>query len=155
MDYWMKLRGMVGRDPLLIPAAGIILYRDGKVLLQRRSDKGTWAIHGGGMNPGETTEETARRELFEEVGLTAGSLELYGIFSGEELHCFYPGGDEAYVVSAVYFCDTFTGDIKLDPNEVAEARWFDYDKLPENINEPVDRVILRGLKRYIERKYGE
>jgi len=38
---------------------------DGKIL---------WIMPGGGSNPGETPEDTARRELAEEVGLTAAAL---------------------------------------------------------------------------------
>ena len=39
----------------------------------------------GGMEIGETAEETAKRELLEETGLVANTLELLGVFSGEGL----------------------------------------------------------------------
>ena len=55
--------------------AAVILYRDGAVLLQHRDDRpdiaspGAWAIFGGFMEPGETPEEAALREMEEELGL--------------------------------------------------------------------------------------
>ncbi len=55
-------------------AAGIILYAEdtGRWGLQQRSDSvndpGMWAAWGGGREPGETLEQTARRELAEESG---------------------------------------------------------------------------------------
>ena len=53
---------------------GVLVVRDGKVLMGRRVSshgRGTWAPPGGKAEPGETDEETARRELVEETGLTA------------------------------------------------------------------------------------
>ncbi len=70
MDYIRYLRGMIGNKPAIFVAA-VILIRDssGRLLLQRRSDDGTWGVVGGIMNLGETVEEAARREVFEETGL--------------------------------------------------------------------------------------
>jgi 8-oxo-dGTP diphosphatase len=55
--------------------AGVLLIRDGRVLLQHRDDRpdilypGAWAIFGGHVEPGETAEQGARREIEEELGL--------------------------------------------------------------------------------------
>lgn len=46
---------------------------DGRVLaISRGRDTRDWGIPGGSMEPGETPELTARRELFEETGVEAG-----------------------------------------------------------------------------------
>ncbi|MEJ3750612.1 NUDIX hydrolase [Actinomycetes bacterium KLBMP 9797] len=68
-------------------AAGILLVRpDGSVLLQLRdrhapTDVNRWGIPGGLVNPGETPEDAARRELREETGL-AIETELDLFWSG-------------------------------------------------------------------------
>jgi 8-oxo-dGTP pyrophosphatase MutT (NUDIX family) len=59
-----------------------------------------------------TLEEVAMRELFEETGLEARSLELFHIFSGKELYYKYPHGDEVYNVVCAYVCNDFAGDLK-------------------------------------------
>ncbi|MDE3096315.1 MAG: NUDIX domain-containing protein [Chloroflexota bacterium] len=65
-------------------SAGVILVdREGRVLLQHRDDDpkimypGHWGITGGAGMPGETPEQTARREVQEETGLSLGSIEPF------------------------------------------------------------------------------
>lgn len=151
LGYVRWLRSHIGHAPLLLVGAGAIIYKDGKVLLQRRADDDTWAIHGGCLEPGESTEETAIREVQEELGITPLSMEFYSIVSGKDMFFCNPNGDEAYIVSVTYFCDSFSGKLNPDPEEVKEVRWFDVDSLPDNIHAPIDVAILKDLKGYLRR----
>ena len=133
-DYIMDLRKLVGHRPLL-QAAGSVIVEDaqGRVLLQRRADNHLWGYHGGSMELDERVEETARRELEEETGLRAGKLELFGIFSGPEMHFVYPNGDEVSNVDHVYLCTDYSGTLRPQPGEVEELRFFAPDELPEDL----------------------
>lgn len=71
------------------PVAGVILHREGRVLLQHRDDKpeirfpGYWSLFSGHVEDGETPEEGARREIEEELGLRLeGPLAL--AYHGED-----------------------------------------------------------------------
>lgn len=145
-DYIMELRKAVGRRPLIQTGAGVLVVdAAGRVLLQRRSDNGCWDYAGGSMELGEEIEETARRELLEETGLTARRLELLGVFSGEDLHYIYPNGDEAYNVDVVYICRDYAGELTPQAGEVDELRFFDADDLPDNISPPSRKALERWL----------
>ena len=152
MNSMSNVRKLIGTVPMFMPAAGIILYKDGKILLQKRGDNGKWALHGGAMELGETTEETAIREASEEIGIIPESLDFYGVFSGKPMHHVYPDGNEVYIISTVYFCDRYTGNFKIDNNEVIQIKWFDIDKLPDNLT-PIDKFILQNIDTFVGKKY--
>ncbi|MCB9483163.1 MAG: NUDIX domain-containing protein [Dehalococcoidia bacterium] len=78
------------------PTAGFLPIRDRKVLLglraQGRDGGGKWACPSGHMEPGETPEDTAQRELLEESGLVARAERYVGLFaSGDHIEAVYTG----------------------------------------------------------------
>jgi 8-oxo-dGTP pyrophosphatase MutT (NUDIX family) len=96
------------------------------------------------MEPGETTEETARRELLEETGLEVGAMGLFGVFSGRDLYYRYPNGDEVYNISVVYLTKFAGSEVKLSDGEHTAFGYFPLQELPENVSVPI-RPILKTL----------
>lgn len=151
MGYISDIRKYVGHMPIQHPAASVIVENEkGKILLQKRKDNGSWSYNGGAVELFERVEDAAARELYEETGLKALSLELFGIFSGEEQHYIYPNGDEVSTIDIVYICRSFTGELKCQPEEVEELKFFGIDEIPENICPPVREPI----RKYIEYRRG-
>jgi len=146
LGYIKTLWGIVGSMPLILPGAAVIITRDEgrQILLQRRRDSGAWGLPGGYMEPGETLEETARREAYEETGLEVGEMSLYGVFSGPQFFHVYPNGDQVHNVTAVYLTSDFSGEMRADPAEGLEVRFFDIAGLPEQISAP-DRPVIEGF----------
>lgn len=143
MGYIMDLRAMVGHRPLIQAGAAVIIEDEqGRVLLQLRSDNHRWSFSAAGsMEPGESAEETARRELLEETGLTAHGLELIGVYSGKEEHHIYPNGDEVYNVEFFFACRDWSGTLKCQEDEVDELRFFPSDALPSGLSEGLRRRL--------------
>jgi 8-oxo-dGTP pyrophosphatase MutT (NUDIX family) len=83
MGYIEELREIVGHRPLLfVGAVTVIVDEMGRLLLQQRTyPKGVWGIAGGLMELGESTEEVARREVYEETGLRVDELHLINVYS--------------------------------------------------------------------------
>ena len=145
-EYITSMRKHIGHERLLIVGASVFVHKEGKLLLQKRKDNGCWSDHGGCCELGETVEETAKRELHEETGLVANSLELLGVFSGKELFYTYPNGDMVSNVNTAYLCDDFSGNMKFQTNETTELCWFVLDELPDNISPPVKPALQRCVE---------
>lgn len=108
----------------------LILNEKDEILLQRRGDDNTWSIPGGGMELGESTLETARREIFEETGLEISELELFNVYSGASQYHKYPDGNEFYFINVVYFTKSYAGVLKIDNVETLELKFFNLQDVP-------------------------
>jgi len=130
MSYISELREIVGCRPLLTAGATIIVSRDNKILLNLRTDTQTWGIPGGALELGETLEDTARRELFEETGLSAERFELLNVFSGKDFYFEYPNGDKLYSVILLFKAENASGQLAINDGESVELAYFGLNELP-------------------------
>lgn len=132
MSYISELRKYVGQRPIVNIGATIIVTNDkNEILLNLRSDTDTWGIIGGGIELGESLEETAARELWEEAGLKAERFELLDVLSGRELFFRYPNGDETYTVIVLYKAVGVSGELRINDGESRCLQFFPLNALPE------------------------
>ena len=131
MSYVSDIRRLVVSMPIVLVGATVIVLNDkGEILLNRRSDTGTWGIPGGSMELGEELEETAARELYEETGLRLKKARLIDVFSGEKCYFKYPNGDETYCIICLYEAIEVEGEIWINDDESTELGFFSFRKLP-------------------------
>lgn len=132
MGYIEDLRVLVGNQPLILVRPSIvILNKEGHILLVQYQNR-SWGIPGGLMELGESVEESARREVREEIGLEIKKLELIGVLSGKEWFTRLKNGHEYYNVIIGYLCTDYEGEIMPDMEEVIHAAFFDWDEIPEH-----------------------
>lgn len=150
IDNEKYVRSLVGHIPMHRPVVVLVIFKDGKVLLQKRRDNGMWALHGGGMELGETYIDTLMRETKEELNIAPINPKLLGIFSGEKMyHKYEKSQDEVYALSHVFICTEYIGDISFTDGEVLDLKWFEIDNLPENIFH-LSKPVLDNLKEYLK-----
>lgn len=150
MEYYKQIRALIGHRPLMLIGSGVILYRGRQLLLQKRSDDGSWGKHGGIMDYEEVAEDACRREVMEEIGLRVGKLTLLGVYTGPDMTVTYPNGDITNYTDIVYVSDEFDGEPNLTDGEAAELCWFDIDALPENLHSTDRRPIFEFAARLKE-----
>jgi NAD+ diphosphatase len=108
--------------PRLSPAVIVLIARGDEILLARapRFPEGMYSILAGFVEPGESLEETIRREVREEVG-----IEITDI-------CYFGSQPWPYPNSLMIgFTATYAaGEIVIDSEEIVDAGWFNKHQLP-------------------------
>ncbi|NBJ90380.1 NUDIX hydrolase [Acutalibacter sp. 1XD8-36] len=102
----------------------------GKLLLSRHKGRDTWETQGGHIEQGESPEDAAKRELWEESGALKFTLEPMCMYWAEDR---VGGKTESGAWGAIFFADIE----ELGPmpeSEMAETRQF--DTLPEEVTYP-------------------
>lgn len=152
-EYMMDLRKLIGSRPIFQNGASVIvLNENNQLLLGLRSDNKCWGYAGGSIELGESLEEAAMRELYEEFNIKANHLDFFGVFSGPELYYQYPNGDEVYNIDTVFICKDFHGIAKADGEELTQAKWFNLDQLPEAISPPIVMIIEKFASEFMDNK---
>ncbi|WP_421383757.1 NUDIX hydrolase [Bacillus salacetis] len=149
MGYVEEIRELVGQRPLIFVGSVVVIIDDeGRVLLQqRRHPEGAWGLPGGLMELGESTEDTARREVHEETGLKLGKLDLINVYSGKEYFIVAANGDPFYVVTTAYSTSDVQGILRVDEKESIQCSYFYSEELPEYIVKSHLEVIDEFLKK--------
>ncbi|MBQ4837311.1 nucleotide triphosphate diphosphatase NUDT15 [Pseudoalteromonas luteoviolacea] len=118
---------------------GVIIKRGDKILLGERigaHGANTWATPGGHLEFGERIECCAKREVFEETGLSVTEIKEVGftndIFISENKH----------YITIFVIAQCRDGDAKvLEPNKCKQWRWFSLDELPKPLFIPMANFL--------------
>lgn len=142
------------RPPFLWPervaagVAAVVFAGSGRVLLGRRADNGLWGLPSGHVEPGETVEEAARREVREEAGLRVEVAKLVGVYSDPESQTFvYPTGEAVQFVTSCFLCRVVGGELRADGRETTDVAFFDPKRLPADLLTMHPRWLSDALPR--------
>jgi NAD+ diphosphatase len=112
--------------PRISPAMMVLIRKGDSVLLalHTQSPAKRFVPLAGFLEAGESVEEAVHREVFEEVGLRVQNLQYFGSQSWPFPHS----------LMIAFTADYLDGEIRTDPNEILEARWFGPDdEWPERV----------------------
>lgn len=128
-------------DGLIAFAVVMARYR-GSWILGRHRERSTWEVPGGHREAGESVEEAARRELYEESGALSFSLSPLCVYSVDD------GGTRSYG-------QLFLAEVEelgeLPPFEIVERRLF--DAMPDALTYPlIQGRLCEFAARAAERK---
>jgi len=152
--YIQEMRKLVGHRTIIQCAASVICVDElGRALLGKRTDNHLWGYSGGSAEIDERAEDCARRELLEEMGLTAEKLEFFFLNSGPETHYIYPNGDEVSNFEIIYLCRSWRGEPRAADGEMEELRFFAPEEIDlEEISPPIRPVMAAFIARAKEER---
>ncbi len=127
---------------------GVFVKRNGKILVGLRKSalgRGTWALPGGRLEPGETPAQCGVREVLEETGLQVGPLRplvfAHTVFRRPDIH----------YITLLFSGDSGEGPPQLlEPEKCEEWRWVNADEVPEPVfaplSEALEEIRRRGMR---------
>jgi NAD+ diphosphatase len=120
--------------PRISPAVIVLVERDDRCLLASspRFKGDFYSVLAGFAEPGETLEETVAREVYEETGIEVTDIRYFGSQP-------WPFPDSLMIGFTARYAG---GEIRVDGEEISDARWFTADQLP---NIPGKISIARRL----------
>jgi ADP-ribose pyrophosphatase YjhB (NUDIX family) len=135
--------GVLPANSLIPAASAIVVDKDGRILLIRRSDNALWSIPGGAMEVGERIDDTVVREVREETGLQVVPEAIVGIYSNP-LHVIeYADGEVRQQFSICFACRRVGGEVEADEPEgwgqaglIARSSVGSYRASPNEVTRP-------------------
>lgn len=113
------------RNPAL--TVDVVVIEGNKILLVKRGQpphQGEWALPGGFVEYGETSEAAAKREVQEETGIAIELSAILGVYSDPDRD---PRGHTA---SVVFVGKMVSGQLQ-GGDDAADAKWYDINDLHE------------------------
>lgn len=112
--------------PRTDPVAIIAVHHQGSILLgrQRSWRPGMYSALAGFLEPGETIEDAARREVFEEAGIVVGDVRYVASQPWP-----FPGSLMVGLIG-----EARTTEIRIDEKELEDARWFGREEAETMVN---------------------
>jgi len=135
-------------NSLVVGSSAAVVNSENRILLQRRSDSGNWALPGGAMDIGETFAQSAIREVKEETGFVVRIERIVGIYS-DPGHVFaYADGEVRQEFSICLACTITGGELRVS-SESTDVRFFALDEVPgltmhESIRKRIEDYLSGG-----------
>ena len=128
------------------PSVGVavIVIKSGKVLLGKRKGShgaGYWAFPGGHLEMNESIEVCARREVFEETGISIDNIR-YAAFTNDIFK-----EEKKHYVTLFVVADYHGGEIQVvEPDKCEKWDWFIWGKFPENLFLSLKNLLAQGFQ---------
>ncbi|AEW95400.1 MULTISPECIES: NUDIX domain-containing protein [Streptomycetaceae] len=135
-------------NSLVVAASAVVTDEAGRILLQRRSDNGLWALPGGSMDMSDSLPGTAVREVKEETGLDVEITGLVGTYTDPRHVIAYSDGEVRRQFN-VCFTARITGGSLAVSAESTDVRFV----VPDEIDAlPMHHTQRLRLRHYLERR---
>ncbi len=127
-------------------AGGVVLNKYGEVLVVNQNGD-SWSLPKGHIDPGEDRLTTAKREIYEESGVSTLNL-LQDLGSYKRYRIALDGRDDLGELKTIYMFLFSTTQMDLNPIDPhnPEAKWVDISDVSKLLTHPKDKIFFDSAK---------
>jgi ADP-ribose pyrophosphatase YjhB (NUDIX family) len=132
MDYWQRIRQAVGKEAIIIPSVAGAIVHEGKILLVRHNLLKKWQIPGGLQEIGESIQQTAQREIKEELALDLVAGSLIAVYSHPKWTIEFPDESKLQQLTFFFMMEGKISPISIQANEISAYQFFAPYEIPDD-----------------------
>ncbi len=136
---------MTNLKPFIVVVAAALLNEQNQVLYTQRPKgkpmAGLWEFPGGKIEPGETSEQALKRELYEELDIHVNTNDLTPLTFASQVY------DEFIMLMPLYTCRKWTG--LIFPKEEQRYEWVSISNLKKYPMPPADETLLDHIIQFL------
>jgi 8-oxo-dGTP pyrophosphatase MutT (NUDIX family) len=117
---------------------GVTVRGDDVLVITPAGRRRITALPKGGAHRGETAEETAKREVREETGIT---VDVRGPL-GDVSYVYRRGGRQVHKTVHFYLCEFVSGSTADHDHEVDDVRWMPLEEARTRLSYPGERAMI-------------
>jgi ADP-ribose pyrophosphatase YjhB (NUDIX family) len=135
-------------NSLVVATSAVVTDDNGRILLQRRTDSGNWALPGGGMEITESLAESVIREVKEETGFDVEVTGLVGTYTDPRHIIAYTDGEVRRQFNICYTARITGGQLSIS-DESTEIRFVGPGELDDL---PIHHTQRLRISHYLEKR---
>ena len=125
-------------------AGGIIFNNKSQVLLinnaaMRNPNKSYWGFPKGHIDPKESSQDAAVREIREETGLGVTVVSKIG----DSKYVFQVNGEKIFKVVIMFLMEAKNDEVSIQQEELIDAAWFEPEEALSKLSFPADKTLLK------------
>ncbi|WP_329088143.1 NUDIX hydrolase [Streptosporangium sp. NBC_01469] len=127
-----------GPNSLVVGVSAVVVDDRGRILMQRRTDNGLWALPGGGMDLTESVPQAAVREVKEETGYDVEVTGMVGLYTDARHIIAYSDGEVRRQFNVCLTARVVGGALAIS-DESTDVRWVS--------REEIDKLLMHDTQR--------
>ena len=126
----------------------LIVQKDKFLLVKAKvgGAKGLWNNPGGHIDDGESWEEAAEREAFEETGYKVEVGDLVGVYKSLTTN--------KLVTKKVYLAEILSGGLNIPEDEIEEIKWFSVSDICDMRKDRITFGARQSVKDFVDNNLG-